>query len=75
MYSVYILYSEKFSRYYIGQTSDLNNRLLRHNNGSEKSTSPYKPWVLKCSLEKSTRSEAMLLEKKLKNLNSEDLKK
>jgi putative endonuclease len=47
----------------------------RHNNGIEKSTKPYIPWQLIGFIEKSSRSEAMALEKKLKNLNSEDLKK
>lgn len=75
MYYVYILYSENHNRFYIGQTNDLSNRLFRHNSGFEKSTTPYKPWVLVGSIEKHTRSEAMILEKKLKNLNSEDLKK
>jgi len=75
MYYVYILYSESHKRYYIGQTNDLTNRINRHNSGIEKSTSPYKPWTFIGSLEKTTRSEAVILEKKLKNLNSEDLEK
>lgn len=75
MYYVYILYSESHKRYYIGQTNDLNNRINRHNSGIEKSTSPYKPWTFIGSIEKPNRAEAMILEKKLKNLNSEDLKK
>jgi putative endonuclease len=41
----------------------------------EKSTAPYIPWVKVLVIEKPTRSEAMILEKKLKNLNSEDLRK
>ena len=75
MYYVYILYSENHNRFYIGQTNDISNRLFRHNSGFEKSTAPYKPWTLVGSIEKHSRSEAMILEKKLKNLNSEDLKK
>ena len=75
MYQVYILYSEKGKRYYIGQTQDVEARLHRHNSGYEKSTSPYRPYNLVCKMEKPTRSEAMKLEKKLKNLNTEDLKK
>ncbi|MFW2478369.1 MAG: GIY-YIG nuclease family protein, partial [Sediminibacterium sp.] len=45
----------------------------RHNSGYESATSPYIPWVLVCLIEKPTRSEAMLLEKKLKNLNRQRL--
>jgi putative endonuclease len=72
---VYILHSESGNRFYIGQTDNLGERLSRHNSGYEHSTKPYIPWKLICSIEKSTRGDAMILEKKLKNLNSEDLKK
>jgi putative endonuclease len=74
-YYVYILFSESHQRFYIGQTNGIEQRLQRHNGGYEKATSPYKPWKLILFLEKSTRAEAMVLEKKLKNLNTEDLKK
>jgi len=73
-YSVYILYSREFDKYYIGQTQDVSVRLERHNRKMEKATAPYVPWELAGVLEKPTRSEAMVLEKKLKNLNRERLK-
>ncbi|WP_234109308.1 MULTISPECIES: GIY-YIG nuclease family protein [Chryseobacterium] len=66
MYCIYILYSEKFDRYYIGQTQDVVSRLARHNARLEKSTSPYVPWRLLGFVEKGTRGEAMVLERKLK---------
>ena len=72
-YSAYVIYSERYDKYYIGQTHDFINRLHHHNNGFSKFTSPYAPWVLKCLIEKKTRSEALILEKKLKNLNREKL--
>ena len=56
--------------HYIGQTQDIASRLARHNNGYEKSTSPYVPWKLVWVCSKSSRGEAMKLEKKLKNLSS-----
>jgi predicted GIY-YIG superfamily endonuclease len=59
---------------------------LLHNNGSGaqpgmpgkprhsvQSTAPYRPWTLVGSFQKRTRSESMTLERKLKNLNREDL--
>ncbi len=70
---VYILYSESHDRFYIGQTEDAEQRIDRHNKGYEKATSPYIPWVMKCVIEKPLRSEAMLLERKLKNLNRQKL--
>lgn len=69
IYYVYINYSEKFDKYYIGQTENFESRLLLHNSSLIKSTSPYIPWVNVLLIEKSSRSEAMTLEKKLKNLN------
>jgi putative endonuclease len=72
---VYVLYSEVHDKYYIGQTQDVSMRLTRHNSGLEKFTSPYIPWILKCVIEKQTRGEAMILEKKLKNLNRQKLLK
>jgi len=68
-YFVYILYSKDFDKYYKGQCNDIENRLLRHNQGEVKSTAPYKPWILVWSALKDTRSEAMRLERKLKNLS------
>ena len=73
-YFVYILYAEKVDTYYIGQTNDVKARLDRHNSGREKATIRYKPWQLKWFTEKPTRSEAMELEKKLKNLTKERLR-
>ena len=70
---VYILYSIKHDRFYIGQTQDVTDRLSRHNNGYEHATSPYVPWEIRCFIEKESRAEAMALEKKLKNLNREKL--
>lgn len=74
-FTVYILFSEKANRYYIGQTNNIAERLARHNSGYESATKPYIPWSLVCSISKPNRSEAVTLEKKLKNLNTEDLKK
>ena len=73
-YFVYILYSEQYDTFYKGQTKDINLRLQRHNKGLEKSTDRYRSWVLVWACEKPTRKEAMVLERKLKNLSKERLK-
>jgi len=62
----YILFSKTRSRYYIGQTSNVNKRLERHNKGIIPSTKGEAPWKLILQIEISNRSEAMLLEKKIK---------
>ena len=66
---VYILYSPGFKRFYIGQTNNLDSRIQRHNSGRESFTKKYMPWDLIAHFEKEDRSEAMKLERKLKNLN------
>jgi putative endonuclease len=72
-YFVYILYSEKFQKYYVGQTQELQERLARHNNGHNDSTKPYRPWKLIFAIEKKSRSEAVILEKKIKNLSKKKI--
>ncbi|MBV7267856.1 GIY-YIG nuclease family protein [Winogradskyella luteola] len=66
MFTVYILFSEKRSRYYVGQTSDIEKRLERHNQGKVPSTRIGIPWKVILQIEVNDRSEAMLLEKKIK---------
>ncbi|MFH0842576.1 MAG: GIY-YIG nuclease family protein [Bacteroidota bacterium] len=46
MFSVYIIYSEKLDKYYIGYSSDIEDRLLKHNRKSKGSSSPGRPWSL-----------------------------
>jgi putative endonuclease len=66
MYSVYIIYSEKRDEFYKGQTSDLVDRLLRHNEGRNKYTKEGGEWKLLWSGIKETRSAAVRLESILK---------
>ena len=73
MYKAYILYSPKLNSFYKGQTSNLENRIRRHNNKLEKSTKAGAPWLLLWSTEKKSRSEAVQLELKLKNLDRQRL--
>jgi len=73
MYFVYILWSDKACKYYIGHTSDIEERIMRHNAGREKSTKPYLPWKLLLKIQKETKSEAIIFERKLKNLNTSRL--
>lgn len=72
-YFVYILYSKSADIFYIGHTSDLDDRILRHNNGFERFTSKFRPWFLVLSLEKDSKSQAYTLERKLKNLSRQRL--
>jgi putative endonuclease len=69
-YYTYILYSDKFDRFYYGQTEDLQARIDKHNKGTVISTAQYLPWKLYAYIKLNSRSEALLMEKKLKNLKS-----
>jgi putative endonuclease len=73
-YYVYILYSESIESYYKGQTNDLADRIQRHNHKHEKATQHGAPWTLVWSIKLNTRSEAVILEQKLKNLSKERLR-
>ncbi|WP_370281134.1 GIY-YIG nuclease family protein [Robiginitalea marina] len=65
-YLVYVLYSKKLNRYYVGNTQNLEDRLQRHNTGGSKYTSRGIPWNLVRCFECSTRSEAVRLERQIK---------
>lgn len=75
VYFVYILESESAGRFYVGQSRNVAERLRRHNSGSEKSTAPFRPWHQVLVIEKPSRSEAIILERKLKHLSRERLKR
>ena len=66
-YTVYILYSRTCSKFYTGQTQDLNNRIIEHNSGETTSLRSCIPWTLVWEIEVDTRAEAMKLEKKIKS--------
>ena len=46
MYYVYILFSQKLNKRYIGSTSNLRNRVKEHNFGESKFSSSGIPWKL-----------------------------
>jgi putative endonuclease len=67
MYCVYVLYSEKHDRLYIGETSNLIIRFHFHNEYAKKGyTIRYRPWFVILVEFYSTRKEALKREKELK---------
>jgi putative endonuclease len=67
MFYVYFLKSEKSKSFYIGVTKNIETRLKKHNNGSTKSTKPYRPWKLVYIEEFSDKKEAYKREWYLKH--------
>ncbi|WP_346856453.1 GIY-YIG nuclease family protein [uncultured Draconibacterium sp.] len=66
----YILESEETGKLYIGQTGDVAKRLVRHNSGQSRYTKGKGPWELLYSVAFETRTEAILMERKLKGFKN-----
>ena len=63
LYYVYVLYSEKVNKYYVGQTNNVEVRIEQHNTRNERYTSNKGPWKLIYKEEVECRAEAMKREK------------
>ena len=67
MFTVYAI-SSKIRRYiYVGLTNNIIRRFYDHNNGYNKTTKPYKPFILIYSKEFNSRDDAREHEKYLKS--------
>ena len=64
---VYILKSKSADKYYIGSSSDPERRLKCHNTIEKGFTSRYRPWEIVYTKEYSSKSEALLAERKMKS--------
>jgi len=58
VFSVYVLWSSKLNKRYVGSTENLKRRLNEHNKGANRFTKGGTPWILVYREEYSTRSEA-----------------
>jgi putative endonuclease len=68
MFVVYVLFSKKFEKIYIGYTTNLDERLKSHNELGHKGwTIRYRPWELLYQEEFKTRSAALKRERELKS--------
>jgi putative endonuclease len=65
-YAVYILFSGKIDKFYVGHTADLSKRLKEHNNAQSQFTSTGIPWQLIHSFECADKVEAVRLELTIK---------
>ena len=67
---VYIIYSNKVNKYYVGACTNLERRLYEHNIGHSTFTSTGIPWVLKYTEEFKTLVEAKNREEEIKKKKS-----
>jgi putative endonuclease len=66
MYFVYILYSTSADKYYVGQTPDMERRMVFHNELGMGYTSKHRPWELKRAFEVANASIATRVERYIK---------
>ncbi len=62
----YILYSERIDSFYVGSTSNLENRIQRHNSGRSTYTKKGIPWKVVYAKEYPTKAEAYRAEMHIK---------
>jgi putative endonuclease len=67
---VYIIYSSTKDKFYIGFTSDLEERIIRHNQKSKGFTGNTNDWKIVYTENYTTKSEALLREKQIKSWKS-----
>ena len=80
--SCYILYSKSINRYYVGYTTDIEERIKLHNNGhfgGRSYTQKASDWELFLLIPCETVSQSVLIESRIKKMKSrkyiENLKK
>ena len=68
MFTVYVLYSEKHNKIYIGFTSNLEERFKSHNELAKKGWAVrFRPWIIVHTEFFENKSDAMKREKELKS--------
>jgi putative endonuclease len=66
MFFVYILYNSSLEKYYVGSSDEVAKRFAQHNLGKGNFTSKGIPWILITTFSCNSRSEAVVLELKIK---------
>ena len=68
MFTVYVLYSQKHNKIYVGYTSNLEQRLISHNElGTKGYSIKFRPWKVVYREIFNNKKEAMQREKQLKS--------
>jgi putative endonuclease len=66
-YTVYVLFSKSYKKFYTGNTIDLEKRLREHNSGKTKSIKAFRPWEVIYTEEYNSETEAIKRERYLKS--------
>jgi len=67
MYTVYVIRSINFNKFYTGFTTDIGRRLNEHDSGKTTSNKAFKPFKLIYTEQVETRTDARVREKYLKS--------
>ena len=70
MFYIYIIYSKDVDKYYVGQTDNIEERLVSHRSGISKYTSIANDWILVHAESFETRNEAIRRENEIKKKKS-----
>ncbi len=70
MFCVYVLYSERLDRYYVGRTKNIERRLIDHNAGRSTYTRRGRPWKIVYKEEFEAKTEAIDRELEIKGKKS-----
>jgi len=73
MFYTYIIYSASCDIHYKGISQDPDHRLLEHNKGKSRYTSGKGPWTLVYLKAFETKNQALIEERRIKNLNRRSL--
>ena len=71
-YAVYIIFSEKLNRFYVGTTDNPDRRIVEHNTGKHKDafTKNGTPWLLFLVIDELSSNQAYQIEKHIKKMKS-----
>ena len=72
MYCVYIIYSKSIDSYYIGETIEIDERIVKHNSGFYEAsyTKQSNDWCLFHKIDCKNRKQARLIEAHIKKMKS-----
>jgi len=70
MYFVYLLYSVKKNKYYVGSCEDVNKRLIKHNTNYSGFTGRTLDWAIKYTAQFESKKDALKRERQIKGWKS-----
>jgi len=73
MFYLYILFSEKINSYYVGVSSNIQERLSLHLSNHNGYTAKVKDWIIVYTESFETNTEALKREKQIKNWKSKTM--